>query len=128
MHKFCCCKDKTRDEGFEEDYEGLHYQDDEEIDALLEGDEEEEKNIFKCPVHPVHLLEDLRKFYDENGIRNYYQNMLGNILVRAETCRGTEYLFYVNWFEGKPHKYIVFTKLVSSEYRSVLHRESKAMV
>merc|ERR1712004_156866 len=84
------------DEGFEEFTESIiRYEDNREIEKITK-EKEDEIDIYKCAVHPIHLLEDLKHLYDANGIQ-WYQNEHGNVLARGETCRATPYVFYVNW-------------------------------
>jgi len=87
------------DEGFAELVElVIRAQDDIDIAKLLENDQEEEIDIYKKAVHPLHLLDDLKELYDRHGVK-WYQNDYGNVYARGETCRGTPYVFYVNWVQ-----------------------------
>ena len=79
------------DEGFEE----FTQRDNREIEKIT-SEKDDKIDIYKCDVHPIHLLEDLKHLYDANGIQ-WYQNEYGNVLARGETSRATPYVFYVNW-------------------------------
>ena len=46
-------------------------------------------NDETCPVHPIHLLEDLKHLFDANGIQ-WYQNEQGNALARGVEWRQNE--------------------------------------
>jgi len=95
------------DEGFEELVERIiRAQDDIEIESLLESDQEEEIDIYKQEVHPIHLLDDLKELYDRHEVQ-YYQNSYGNIVAYGEDPCGNPYEFYVYWEQCQTIRFFI---------------------
>ena len=103
-------EEKLLDEGFEElvgttkCISCMRAQDDREIESMLENDEEEETDIYKKEVHPIHLLDHLKELYERHGVK-WRSNKHGNVYAFGETCLGTAYVFYVNWEKCSTVKY-----------------------
>merc|ERR1712004_3998 len=82
-------------------------EDDLEIERLVEnGEKEEEIDIYKKEVHPIHLLDDLKALYDRHGVI-WRQNKRGNVYARGETCNQKPYVFYVNWEKCSTVQYYI---------------------